>query len=99
MEPRGGGVTYPIVIRGYARTFEANVQAWIEQHEAMIASTKVHATAADWATTWGEFELTIPHGPDGDVTLFVGEESAKDGAPIGVRIPLRAASGETAGGR
>ena len=48
----------------------------------------VHGTAADWATTWGEFELTIPRGPSGRVDLFVGEDSAKDGTPIGVTIPL-----------
>lgn len=99
MEPRDGGVTYPIVIKGYARTFEANVQAWIEVNQTVQAATRTHTTAADWMTTWGEFELTIPSGPDGDITLFVGEESAKDGTPIGVRIPLRASSGATAGGR
>ena len=99
MEPRDGGVTYPIVIKGYARTFEANVQAWIEQHDVVLKGTKTHATATDWMSTWGEFEITIPSGPEGDIVLFVGEESAKDGTPIGVRIPLRAASGATAGGR
>ena len=93
IEPRDGGVTYPIVIRGYARTFEANVQAWIEQNQSVLPETKTHATAADWMTTWGEFELTIPSGPEGDIVLFVGEESAKDGTPIGVRIPLSAAPG------
>ena len=95
LEPRDGSVTYPIVIHGYARTFEANVQAWIEANHEVVAATRTHTTAADWMTTWGEFELTIPSGPEGDITLFVGEESARDGTPLGVRIPLRA----TAGGR
>jgi len=89
LEPRKGAASYPLVIRGYARTFEANVQAWISVEGAARAETKTHTTAADWMTTWGEFEITIPSGPSGDVTLFVGEESAKDGTPIGVTIPLR----------
>jgi len=85
LEPRQGAGSYPLKVRGYARTFEANVQAWINGS----AETKTHTTAADWSTTWGEFELTIPSGPSGDITLFVGEESAQDGTPIGVTIPLR----------
>ena len=92
LEPRNGSVTYPIVVKGYARTFEANVQGWVEQNNAVIAASKSFTTAADWTVTWGEFELTIPSGPEGDIVLFVGEESAKDGTPIGVRIPLRASA-------
>jgi hypothetical protein len=85
LEPRGGAARYPLTVRGYARTFEANVQGWIEGSPG----TRTHTTAADWSQTWGEFELTIPSGPSGDVKLFVGEESAQDGTPIGVTIPLR----------
>ena len=85
LEPRQGTARYPLVVRGYARTFEANVQAWITGSP----ETKTFTTAADWMTTWGEFELTIPSGPSGDIQLFVGEESAQDGTPIGVTIPLR----------
>jgi hypothetical protein len=87
IEPRQGAARYPLKVRGYARTFEANVQAWIDRGDSTYAKT--HTTAADWSTTWGEFEITIPSGPSGDITLFVGEESAKDGTPIGVTIPLR----------
>jgi hypothetical protein len=87
LEPRGGGAHYPLTIRGYARTFEANVQAWITRGDSTFART--HATAADWSSTWGEFTITIPSGPSGDLKLFVGEESAQDGTPIGVTIPLR----------
>ena len=89
IEPRNGAARYPLKVRGYARTFEANVQAWMSQAGTAVATTKTHTTAADWSTTWGEFELTIPSGPSGDVELFVGEESAQDGTPIGVTIPLR----------
>jgi hypothetical protein len=87
IEPRGGEAKYPLVIRGYARTFEANVIARIAVRDSLPIT--VHTTAADWATTWGEFELTIPSGPSGAIQLFVGEDSAKDGTPIGVTIPLR----------
>jgi len=86
IEPRSGPATYPIVIRGYARTFEANVVARLSLQGKVEQQT--HGTAADWMTTWGEFELTIPNGPTGDVELFVGEDSAQDGTPIGVTIPL-----------
>jgi hypothetical protein len=85
-EPRAGQATYPLTIRGYARTFEANVIARLTAEGVVRAST--FGTAADWATTWGEFELRIPEGPLGRVQLFVGEDSAKDGTPIGVTIPL-----------
>jgi hypothetical protein len=84
IEPRKGPASYPLVIRGYARTFEANVIARFAGSD----SVRAHTTAADWSTTWGEFELTIPEGPLGAIELFVGEDSAKDGTPIGVTIPL-----------
>jgi hypothetical protein len=87
IEPRGGAARYPLVIRGYARTFEANVIARLSIGNRVLA--RAHGTAADYVTTWGEFELTIPGGPSGDVDLFVGEDSAQDGTPIGVTIPLR----------
>jgi len=86
LEPRAGAVTYPLVIRGYGRTFEANVIARLSVGGKVAGQT--HGTAADYATTWGEFELTIAKGPPGDVDLFVGEESAEDGTPVGVTIPL-----------
>jgi len=86
LEPRAGAAKYPLVIRGYARTFEANVIARVAAGGKVAALA--HGTAADYVTAWGEFELTIPAGPSGDVELFVGEDSAKDGTPAGVTIPL-----------
>jgi len=86
LEPRAGAVSYPLKIRGYARTFEANVIARLSVGDRVVART--HGTAADYATTWGEFELTIARGPSGDVDLFVGEDSAADGTPVGVTILL-----------
>jgi hypothetical protein len=86
IEPRSGAASYPLVVRGYARTFEANVIARIAQGDSIRLTS--HATAADWSMTWGEFEMTIASGPSGSVQLFVGEDSAKDGTPTGVTIPL-----------
>ena len=86
IEPRPGPASYPLTIRGYGRTFEANVIARILVAGKERAGT--FGTAADWSLTWGEFELTIPSGPSGPVALFVGELSARDGPPIGVTIPL-----------
>jgi len=91
LEPRTGAATYPLVIRGYARTFEANVITRLSQGGKV--ARQEHGTAADYITTWGEFELSIPTGPSGDVDLFVGEDSAKDGTPVGVTIPLTMAGG------
>jgi Immunoglobulin-like domain of bacterial spore germination len=84
IEPRKGAASYPLVIRGYARTFEANVIARFAGSDSVRAQT----TASDWSVTWGEFELTIANGPLGAIELFVGEDSAQDGTPIGVTIPL-----------
>lgn len=86
LEPRGGAIVYPIVIRGYARTFEANVIARLSKDGAVVAST--HGTAADWSMTWGEFELTIVSGPSGPLDLFVGENDAESGRERGVHIAL-----------
>lgn len=74
---------FPLVIEGYSRTFEANVLARIDGE--LVGLT----TAADWAETWGQFVLTIESGPDDAGELFIGEDSPRDGQPVGVTIPLR----------
>ena len=84
--PLGGPDEYPLTISGYARTFEANVVAELSQDAAVLEST--FTTASDWLEAWGEFELTIDSGPSGEVTLFVGEFSARDGSPMGVELRL-----------
>ena len=86
IEPAGGVARYPLEIRGYARTFEANVVARIRQGGRLVAESVT--TAADWTATWGEFAISIPDGPRGRIELFVGEDSARDGTEEGVRIPL-----------
>lgn len=74
---------YPIVIEGYSRHFEANVLARIDGD--LVGVT----TAADWLETWGAFLLVVDSGPPEPRELFVGEDSARDGSPVGVTIPLR----------
>jgi LysM repeat protein len=87
VQPRDNDVqSYPLVITGYGRTFEANVIARIYVDGEIQAET--FTTAASWAETWGEFELVLDEGPLGEIELFVGEESAKDGTEQGVRVQL-----------
>jgi hypothetical protein len=87
LQPRAAEAhSYPLTIRGYARTFEANVLARIYVDGQVQAES--FTTAASWLEAWGEFELILEHGPTGSVELFVGEESAADGSEQGVRIPI-----------
>jgi hypothetical protein len=86
LSPGPGPITYPITVTGYARTFEANVVARIRGSDGVGAEEVT--TATDWLAAWGEFAVTITDGPTGEVTLFVGEDSAEDGTEIGVRLDL-----------
>jgi hypothetical protein len=86
LEPREGESTYPLTVTGYARTFEANVVARIEQDGETVEETFTTATA--WADAWGHYAITFQDGPSGAITLHVGEHSAKDGTWEGVEIPL-----------
>lgn len=81
-------VEYPFEVHGYARTFEANVIARLLVDGA--TAEEYVTTAADWLETWGEFRIEIGGGPGGDISLFIGEESAQDGSPIGVELDLNA---------
>jgi hypothetical protein len=78
---------YPLVITGYARTFEANVIARLRTNSDVEAET--FTTAAAWAEAWGEFVLEVVDGPAGAVELFVGELSARDGTEQGVRLDIQ----------
>ena len=86
--PRDGRVSYPLEVSGYARTFEANVEAELRQGGVTKAHT--HTTAADYVSTWGEFRLQFTDGPRGQIELWAGEHSAKDGSEIGVTLALGA---------
>jgi hypothetical protein len=87
LRPRPGTTSYPITITGYARTFESNVVARLEQNGVDVHET--FTTATTWVDAWGHFEMTIPAGPSGSVTLHVGEYSAKDGTWEGVPVRLQ----------
>ncbi len=86
LEPREGTQTYPLTISGYARTFEANVVARLEQGGADVEET--FTTATTWADAWGHYSMTIEEGPTGPIVLHVGEYSARDGAWEGVSVEL-----------
>lgn len=84
---RDARVRYPIEISGYARTFEANVVAELRRDGKIVVQT--HTTAADYISAWGEFRMRFDDGPKGKFELFVGDYSAKDGTPQGVRMDLQ----------
>jgi hypothetical protein len=86
LEPRPGAATYPLTVTGYARTFEANVVARLEQDGTDVHESFTTATA--WADAWGHYSLTIPEGPPGPVRLHVGEYSARDGTWEGAVVEL-----------
>jgi hypothetical protein len=86
LQPRSAEASYPLEVSGYARTFEANVVARLEQDGAEVYEDFTTATA--WVDAWGHYRFTIPSGPRGRVTLHVGEHSARDGGWEGVAIPL-----------
>src|SRR6185503_12140627 len=83
---RDGRVSYPFEVMGYARTFEANVVAELRTDGGQ--PTRKTATAADYASAWGEYRMRFEDGPHGRLKLFVGEYSAKDGSPQGVTTNL-----------
>lgn len=87
MEPRTGEESYPLTIRGYARTFEANVVARLEQDGEDV--DEMFTTATGWMEAWGYFSMTFDEGPTGTVVLHVGEYSARDGAWQGVAVDLK----------
>ena len=87
-EPARRTVEYPIVVRGYARTFEAAVLARLSADGSAV--DEYFTSAADWLDTWGEFVFEVPAGPGGELRLFVGEDSAADGTPHGVTLELSA---------
>lgn len=86
MEPRPGDAEYPLLVTGYARTFEGSVLARIRTNAE--PDVDANTTAAAWEETWGEFSLEITTGPVGEAELFVGELSEVRGIEEGVFIDL-----------
>jgi hypothetical protein len=76
-----------VAVNGYARTFEGNVLVIATNAGQTVA--EANTQAADWAETWGEFRATV-EVPPGTISLFVGEESASDGALSGAVVDITA---------
>jgi hypothetical protein len=85
LAPPAGRATYPLRIKGYSRTFEANVVGRLQQGQTVVQQV---TTAADWVDTWGQFSLTIDAGPRGAADLFVGDFSPADGSEQGVHLQM-----------
>ncbi|MFQ5524435.1 MAG: Gmad2 immunoglobulin-like domain-containing protein [Acidimicrobiia bacterium] len=83
--PSGAEVDQQVTVIGYSRTFEANVLFIATAGDEIVAET--FTTAADWVETWGEFRTSLQL-PPGEISLFVGEESPRDGTLEGVTISL-----------
>ena len=86
LAPRPGAASYPLTVTGYARTFEANVVARIEQDGEEVDLDFTTATA--WADAWGYYSITFEDGPSGPIELHVGEHSARDGTWQGTMVGL-----------
>lgn len=87
LQPQAGEASYPLQVVGYARTFESNVVARLQQDGRTVR--EVFTTATAWMEAWGHFSLTLESGPIGAVELQVGEYSARDGTWEGVTVELR----------
>jgi len=89
MEPRAGeAVGSPLTVSGYSRNPEASTTVILEGPGGeVLAETTVQAN--DWTETWGYFEasLDVP-AFQGQATLRVGSESARDGTFEGVEVPV-----------
>ncbi|MDQ0253433.1 hypothetical protein J2S74_000805 [Evansella vedderi] len=83
-----------LVVRGLAKVYEGTVHYELEDGHYIFASGFV--TASNGAPDWGEFEIFIDlrDVPSGAATLYLFEESAKDGAwhKNQLAIPLEVAN-------
>jgi hypothetical protein len=86
LHPRSGASSYPLQVTGYARHFEANVVVRLVQDGSTVFERPTSST--DWTEAWGAFSFTIEDGPNGEVTLEVGDYSARDGTWEGVEVAL-----------
>jgi len=76
LTPREGRASYPLIVTGYSRTFEANVVVRLVKAE-VVAEERV-TTATDYLSAWGEFTVTLETGPLGKLQLTVGDDSDQD---------------------
>ena len=77
---------YPLLVEGYARTFEAVVVLRVRQGNRL--EIEAVTSAADHLITWGEYQFEVVSGPSGSVDVFVGEDSPEDGAERGAYFTL-----------
>lgn len=86
-QPRAG-VSSPLTVAGYSRNFEASTTIVLRgRNGETLARETVQAN--DWAGTWGYFETALEFPAfDGEATLLVGSESARDGTFEGVEVPV-----------
>jgi len=84
--PTGSKAEYPLIVSGYARTFEATVVLRLRQGNRLDVEDVT--SSADYLITWGEYRFDIANGPNGKVDIFVGEDSPEDGTERGARFTL-----------
>ncbi len=70
VEPLLGDVSYPFSVSGYALTRRDEISArLVEGDTATETSTRI----PDHNDTWGSFTLLFPDGPEGPITVEIGE--------------------------
>ena len=89
VEPRRGSrLSSSLTLSGYSRNPEASNTIILADASGKELFRDT-VTSNDWTATWGYFETTLDVPPfDGQATLKVGAESARDGAFEGVEIPV-----------
>lgn len=81
----GALVPTTVDLSGYSRSFESNVLIIATAGDEVVAET--FTTAADSLETWGEYRATLVL-PEGETSVFVGDESPNDGSLEGIAIRL-----------
>lgn len=84
--PLDDTVTPPVSVEGYGRTFEGNVILRARRDGNIVAET--YTTSTDYLETWGRFEIGLPTEITGNLELFIGEDSARDGVEQGIRLDV-----------
>ncbi|MGB7860078.1 MAG: Gmad2 immunoglobulin-like domain-containing protein, partial [Acidimicrobiia bacterium] len=85
MPAEGTSTESPVLIEGYARTFESNVLIIATAGDQVVAEE--FTTAADSVATWGQFRAQVEL-PPGETALFIGDENQEDGGLEGVTIGI-----------
>jgi len=87
-DPAPGPAVAPLLVSGYARTFEALVIGRLHDTVEGDPLLEEAAVATDWTEAWGEFTITFSDPPARPLELFVGSDSPRDGKPTGVWITV-----------